>query len=442
MAKPQLASSRALSKRGYDREPSTVTEYSNGIGSLEEIDPNSGEQGWIDVAKDVGKNANWGAVAANQLRLVPEYMTELLPGIRNLMPIALGTGAKTWGDWWEGQKYVGPKDFPARLTHTHLQGDDKLGVQGFRKISKNQTDNKESQEYLGALMNNAISDDQIFSWILPLAKEGGWDVSSKEEASKMFNENEEFNTAVNTFIDELSNMPGYENAMIFGRDYFTQGDDYYIKNFKERPGFNVAWTHHDDLALPGLGVFKVNDDGQLSLLTAGAFNYEGIPGFEQLQKKGYWGIDPSAYGGTEDNPAGMHKYQMMFDEENPYTQIASQLTALPMSMVFNPASARNIMHLPQKLKSMSYLKSLNPAAHTRPWLSKGKQPSPGFGIPNISRQPGMLEQAAVNATMVGPLIRSGISGAKGVKTSPKTAPAAGITGLMPLYGHYGPEGLQ
>ena len=96
MAKPQLASSRALSKRGYDREPSTVTEYSNGIGSLEEIDPNSGEQGWIDVAKDVGKNANWGAVAANQLRLVPEYMTELLPGIRNLMPIALGSGAKTW----------------------------------------------------------------------------------------------------------------------------------------------------------------------------------------------------------------------------------------------------------------------------------------------------------------------------------------------------------
>ena len=122
----------------YIDEPSTVTAYSNGIGSLEEIDPNSGEQGWIDVAKDVGKNANWGAVAANQLRLVPEYFTELLPMLRNISPLTLGTGAKTWGDWWEGQKYVGPKDYAQRLSNTHLDGNDKLGVQGFRKISKNQ----------------------------------------------------------------------------------------------------------------------------------------------------------------------------------------------------------------------------------------------------------------------------------------------------------------
>ena len=425
------AADKALEKRGYDREPSTVTAYSNGIGSLEEIDPNSGEQGWMDTAKDIGKNANWAAVAANQVRLVPEYFTELLPMLRNISPLTLGTGAKTWGDWWEGQKYVGPKDYAQRLSNTHLEGNDKMGVQGFRKISKNQTDNKESQEYLDALMaNNTISDDQIFSWILPLAKEGGWDVNSKEEASKMFNENEEFNTAVNTFIDELSNMPEYENAMIFGRDYFTQGDDYYIKNFKERPGFNVAWTQYDDLALPGLGVFKVNDDGQLSMLSAGSFNYEGIPGFEQLQKKGYWGIDPSEYGGT-----GMHKYQMMFDEENPYTQIASQLAAIPSSMVFNPSSVRNILHAPQNLKSMSYAKSLNPAAHTRPWKSKSGLPDvPGF--PKVPRQPGMLEEVAKQATLVNPLVKGAYSAAKGY---PK---ATGIGTLMPLYGHYGPEGLQ
>jgi len=418
-------------RESWDNEPSTVTEYSNGIGSLEEIDPNAGEHGWVDTAKEIGKNANWAAVAGNQLRLIPEYFTELLPMLRNVSPITLGTGAETWGDWWEGQKYVGPKDYAARLSNTHLQGNEKLGVGGFRKIAKNQ-ENKESQEYFEGLMaNNAISDDQIFSWVTEELNSQGMEIGSKEEAAKLFNEDPEFNKWVNEYIDLIASDPAMENTMIFGRDYFTQGDDYYIKNFKERPGFNVSWTQYDDLALPGLGVYKVNDeDGQLSMLSAGAFNYEGIPGFEQAQKAGYWGIDPSEYGGT-----GMHKYQMMFDEDNPYTQIASQISAIPASMVFNPSSIRNILHAPQNLKSMSYLKSLNPAAHTRSWKSKSGLPDvPGF--PKVPRQPGMLEEAAKQATVVQPLAKGMYSAATGF---PK---AAGIGTLMPLYGHYGPEGLQ
>ena len=39
-------------------------------------------------------------------------------------------------------------------------------------------------------------------------------------------------------------------------DFYQDDDNYYVKNFKEIPGVNVAWTRFGDLQLPNLGIFK------------------------------------------------------------------------------------------------------------------------------------------------------------------------------------------
>ena len=384
----------------YASVPSSVEQYSKGIGNTTVANQQGAE---LDQ-----EGANWAAVAANQARLVPEYFTELAPIARSMTP--LFTGAETWSDWWEGQKYVGPIDLPRSMTNTKLSMDDKVGMNGFVKIAKNQKDEEFGQSISG-LLGRQIDADTIFNWIA----EDNPDIKTKADAEKLFNENEDFNAQVNDFLDQIQKSEEGSQYMLYGRDWFQDKDNYYVKNFKNIPGINFAWTQHNDLAMPGLGIYKINDDGSGSMLRASPLSYKGIPGMEQLQEAGLWGQDTSAMG-----EVGHYKYNMMFDGDNPYTQMYSQIAAVPASIA--TGNIKNIMHLPNVAKNISALKGLK-TRPTRPVWSKPL----GEGW-DFAPQSGIVKETAKSLT--------GWPIAKGAWQNKK---AVGIASIPALYGAYGPD---
>ena len=384
----------------YASVPSSVEQYSKGIGNTTVANQQGAE---LDQ-----EGANWAAVVANQARLVPEYFTELAPIARSMTP--LFTGAETWSDWWEGQKYVGPIDLPRSMTNTKLSMDDKVGMNGFVKIAKNQKDEEFGQSISG-LLGRQIDADTIFNWIA----EDNPEIKTKEDAEKLFNENEDFNAQVNDFLDQIQKSEEGSQYMLYGRDWFQDKANYYVKNFKNIPGINFAWTQHNDLAMPGLGIYKINDDGSGSMLRASPLSYKGIPGMEQLQEAGLWGQDTSAMG-----EVGHYKYNMMFDGDNPYTQMYSQIAAVPASIA--TGNIKNIMHLPNVAKNISALKGLK-TRPTRPVWSKPL----GEGW-DFAQQSGIVKETAKSLT--------GWSIVKGAWQNKK---AVGIASIPALYGAYGPD---
>ena len=384
----------------YASVPSSVEQYSKGIGNTTVANQQGAE---LDQ-----EGANWAAVVANQARLVPEYFTELAPIARSMTP--LFTGAETWSDWWEGQKYVGPIDLPRSMTNTKLSMDDKVGMNGFVKIAKNQKDEEFGQSISG-LLGRQIDADTIFNWIA----EDNPEIKTKEDAEKLFNENEDFNAQVNDFLDQIQKSEEGSQYMLYGRDWFQDKDNYYVKNFKNIPGINFAWTQHNDLAMPGLGIYKINDDGSGSMLRASPLSYKGIPGMEQLQEAGLWGQDTSAIG-----EVGHYKYNMMFDGDNPYTQMYSQIAAVPASIA--TGNIKNIMHLPNVAKNISALKGLK-TRPTRPVWSKPL----GEGW-DFAPQSGIVKETAKSLT-----------GWPIVKGAWQNKKAVGIASIPALYGAYGPD---
>lgn len=384
----------------YASVPSSVEQYSKGIGNTTVANQQGAE---LDQ-----EGANWAAVVANQARLVPEYFTELAPIARSMTP--LFTGAETWSDWWEGQKYVGPIDLPRSMTNTKLSMDDKVGMNGFVKIAKNQKDEEFGQSISG-LLGRQIDADTIFNWIA----EDNPEIKTKEDAEKLFNENEDFNAQVNDFLDQIQKSEEGSQYMLYGRDWFQDKDNYYVKNFKNIPGINFAWTQHNDLAMPGLGIYKINDDGSGSMLRASPLSYKGIPGMEQLQEAGLWGQDTSAMG-----EVGHYKYNMMFDGDNPYTQMYSQIAAVPASIA--TGNIKNIMHLPNVAKNISALKGLK-TRPTRPVWSKPL----GEGW-DFAPQSGIVKETAKSLT-----------GWPIVKGAWQNKKAVGIASIPALYGAYGPD---
>ena len=167
--------------------------------------------------------------------------------------------------------------------------------------------------------------------------------------------------------------------------------------------------------MPGLGIYKINDDGSGSMLRASPLSYKGIPGMEQLQEAGLWGQDTSAMG-----EVGHYKYNMMFDGDNPYTQMYSQIAAVPASIA--TGNIKNIMHLPNVAKNISALKGLK-TRPTRPVWSKPL----GEGW-DFAPQSGIVKETAKSLT--------GWPIAKGAWQNKK---AVGIASIPALYGAYGPD---
>ena len=340
-------------RESWDNEPSTVAEYSEGIGSLE-VEP-----------KDE-KGVNWFAAVANQPKIIAEYFTEVLPGARRILsPVGsveiAGTEALPGG---EGARYHGLWDYFRNMKTT------KLGRDDFVKISKNQSE-ENLIPYIENYINSHVLTGDIF--VDALAQElPDFNIQTMEDIANYGKGNKEFKDYAMDLHKRMS------ESYMTEEDYYQDDDNYYVKNFKEIPGVNAAWTRFGDLQLPNLGIFKFDAEGKGSMLAPAASSYEGILGFDQLQDAGIWGMDET----TPDI-----KYQGMFDQDNPATQAATQILGIPTSIA--TGNIKNILHTPRAIAQGQKLFS----KPTRGFRGTPAEVSPGFGIPGQSRVPGIAEQA-------------------------------------------------
>ena len=281
----------------YIAEPSTVAEYSEGIGS-------------IDVEPKDEKGTNWFAAVANQPKIIGEYFAEVLPGARRILsPLGSVETTESLGDAWEGSKYHGLWDYFRNMKTT------KLGQDDFVKISKNQSE-ENLIPYLENYINGRVLTGDMF--VDALAQElPDFNIQTMEDIEKYGKNNKEFQDYAMDLHNRMS------ESYMTEKDFYQDDDNYYVKNFKEIPGVNVAWTRYGDLQLPNLGIFKFDAEGQGSMMAPAASSYEGILGFDQLQDAGIMGMD-------ETTPE--IKYQGMFDQDNPKTQMATQLLGIPTSI--------------------------------------------------------------------------------------------------------------
>ena len=284
-------------RESWDNEPSTVAEYSEGIGS-------------IDVEPKDEKGTNWFAAVANQPKIIGEYFAEVLPGARRILsPLGSVETTESLGDAWEGSKYHGLWDYFRNMKTT------KLGQDDFVKISKNQSE-ENLIPYLENYINGRVLTGDMF--IDALAQElPDFNIQTMEDIEKYGKNNKEFQDYAMDLHNRMS------ESYMTEKDFYQDDDNYYVKNFKEIPGVNVAWTRFGDLQLPNLGIFKFDAEGQGSMMAPAASSYEGILGFDQLQDAGIMGMD-------ETTPE--IKYQGMFDQDNPKTQMATQLLGIPTSI--------------------------------------------------------------------------------------------------------------
>jgi len=346
---PITASSKALSKRGYNKydsswknEPSTVAEYSQGIGTL-------------DAEPKDEKGVNWFAAIANQPKIIAEYATELLPGARRILsPFGSVETTENLGDAWEGSKYHGTWDYFRNLKTTKLESDD------FTKISKKGQSEENLIPYLENYLNGKVLTEEFF--INELSKDlapEGFEINSLNDIERYGKDNSEFKTYVTNFHKKKSEEMMTEN------DFYEDEDNYYVKNFKEQPGVNAAWTRYGDMQLPNLGIFKFDDQGQGSMMAPSASSYEGILGFDQLQDAGMYGMDETT---------SEIKYKGMFDQDNPSTQAATQLLGIPTSIA--TGNIKNILKAPTALGKVAQAgREMVKSPYTMgklAWQNKGK----------------------------------------------------------------------
>ena len=311
------ASVKALRMRGYDVDAASgsVEEYATSSAfdnSAENLSKPSGE--WYapgiealaedlsfsptikETAKMVASEAEWGKVLANQPKMVGEFFAETIPMARRIL------------NPFESE-YGGPLDYFHNLLTTDIKG------KNFRKIARNQ----ESENMLVPYIEKYIQDYGLTEdkFIDAANRFLGLDVVSMADVQRKYKGNVEVKDALHALKAEMSNHFMDEN------DWYSDDDYYYIKNFKEIPmGVNAAWTWAGDMQLPHLGIIKLDDEGQGSLIAKSATSYEDIPFLGEMQDKGWIG--------AAEDPHGM--YQGMFGGDNPATQAASMFTALPLTM--------------------------------------------------------------------------------------------------------------
>ena len=311
------ASLKALRMRGYDvdADSGSVEEYATSSAfdnSAENLSKPSGE--WYapgiealaedlsfsptikETAKMVASEAEWGKVLANQPKMVGEFFAETIPMARRIL------------NPFESE-YGGPLDYFHNLLTTDIKG------KNFRKIARNQENENMLIPYIEKYIQEyGLTEDKF---IEKANQYLGLDVVSMDDIARKYKGNVEVKDALQALKAEMSKHYMDEN------DWYSDDDNYYIKNFKEIPmGVNAAWTWAGDMQLPHLGIIKLDDEGQGSLISKSATSYEDIPFLGEMQNKGWIG--------AAEDPHGM--YQGMLGGDNPATQVASMFTALPTAL--------------------------------------------------------------------------------------------------------------
>ena len=195
-------------------------------------------------------------------------------------------------------EYSGLYDYANTLFTTDLQAAD------FQKISKNQRDNPEIRNYLENYKQEFVLDEKKV--IDHLNAKLGLDVINLDDLVKKYKGNKEVADDTSAAVKDL------EQQYLTDNDWYEDDDFYYIKNFKEMPGVNVAWTKHGDLQMPNYGIFKFDEDGQGSMMRHSAANLKdswnpitrwiGGQGFGAKPEHHY---SLNLYGDPESQMAGM-----------------------------------------------------------------------------------------------------------------------------------------
>ena len=264
-----------------------------------------------ETAKAVASEAEWGKVLANQPKLIGEFFSELIPLARRAIlpvdPFVDPDQNLSMGDRLKGLLYQNPIGYTHNLFTTDIKG------KNFRKIARNQESENGVIPYIEKYIQEyGLTEDKF---IEKANQYLGLDVVSMDDIARKYKGNVEVKDALHALKAEMSKHYLDEN------DWYSDDDYYYIKNFQEMPGANAAWTKWGDMQLPNLGIIKLDDEGQGSLINKSATSYEDMPILGAMQDKGWWG--------AAKDPGGM--YSVPFGGDNPATQVASIMAAIPAS---------------------------------------------------------------------------------------------------------------
>jgi len=267
-----------------------------------------------EMAKTVASEAEWGKVLANQPKMVGEFFSDIIPLVRRAVlpadPTIAGKTDISLGDKLKGLLYQNPIGYGVNLFTTDIKG------KNFRKIARNQESENGVIPYIEKYIQEyGLTEDKFIEAANSI---WGLDVVNMADLQRKYKGNAQVDEALHDLKAEMSKHYLDEN------DWYSDDDYYYIKNFKEIPmGVNAAWTQWGDMQLPHLGIIKLDDEGQGSLINKSATSYEDIPILGEMQDKGWWG--------AAKDPGGM--YSVPFGGDNPATQVASMMAAVPLSFV-------------------------------------------------------------------------------------------------------------
>ena len=193
----------------------------------------------------------------NTAKLVTEGALTTLPAAERVF------GFNAYND---GSKYSGFIDFFSTLGSSELSRDD------FMTISKTQND----QEFANAMSdyanNYVLTQDKIVDH---LNKTLNLDITNVNDFVEKYKGNQEVADAVTEQIKYLEQLYKDEGFLV-GQDFYEDDENYYIKNFKELPfAVNTAFTEYGDIQVPGLGIYKIDEDGRGAMIANSPFNIGG-----------------------------------------------------------------------------------------------------------------------------------------------------------------------
>ena len=204
------------------------------------------------------------AAGYNAAKIVAEEAITTLPLAERLL------GWNLYSD--EGSEYSGIKDFFSEWGKQTLEAPD------FVPISKSQKDIDFLNRIEDYKKNYVLTADKITDH---LNKTLGLDISSinnKDDLGSLASKYKGNAEIANAVADEVRKLEDIyqEDKNLTGNDFWEDENFYYIKRFKELPWApNMAWTQHGDLDIPGLGVYKINEDGQGAMIANAPFNVGG-----------------------------------------------------------------------------------------------------------------------------------------------------------------------
>ena len=193
----------------------------------------------------------------NTAKLVTEGALTTLPAAERVF------GFNAYND---GSKYSGFIDFFSTLGSSELSRDD------FMTISKTQND----QEFANAMSdyanNYVLTQDKIVDH---LNNTLNLDITNVNDFVEKYKGNQEVADAVTEQIKYLEQLYKDEGFLV-GQDFYEDDENYYIKNFKELPfAVNTAFTEYGDIQIPGLGIYKIDEDGRGAMIANSPFNIGG-----------------------------------------------------------------------------------------------------------------------------------------------------------------------